>query len=142
MRFSAAFRIDKTQAELDFVDVDLGRDTPLFVDPFALSIRKDAWSYQCTQHVLSFFQTAIDAIHSGDDTCARQTLTNLSEPNETRLGLSRGEPSGRGIGGKQEYDLYAALRVRLETHGWAFRRSRLPPMATRMMASETSMRAS
>jgi len=34
------------------------------------------------------------------------------------------------------------LRVRLETQGWAFRRSRLPPMATRMMASETSIRAS
>ena len=39
-------------------------------------------------------------------------------------------------------EIVDVLRVRLESHGWAFRRSRLPPMATRMMASETSMRAS
>lgn len=36
----------------------------------------------------------------------------------------------------------AGLRARLEIHGWAFRRSRLPPIATRIMAFETSMRAS
>jgi hypothetical protein len=35
-----------------------------------------------------------------------------------------------------------ALRVRLENHGCAFRRRRLPPMATRIMAWETSMRRS
>ena len=34
------------------------------------------------------------------------------------------------------------LRVRLETHGWVFLRSKFPPMATRIMASETSRRAS
>ena len=36
----------------------------------------------------------------------------------------------------------AALRVRLETHGWVVRRSRFPPIATRIMACETSIRAS
>jgi len=40
-------------------------------------------------------------------------------------------------------DLYVqALRVRLEIHGWAFLRSRLLPMATKIMAFETSMRFS
>jgi hypothetical protein len=34
------------------------------------------------------------------------------------------------------------VRVRLETHGWVVRRSMLPPMATRIIASDTSMRAS
>jgi hypothetical protein len=34
------------------------------------------------------------------------------------------------------------LRVRLENHEWAFLRSRRPPMATRIMACETSMRCS
>ena len=41
MRFSEAFHLQKKQAELDFVDVELASDIPLFVDPFALSIRKD-----------------------------------------------------------------------------------------------------
>ena len=36
----------------------------------------------------------------------------------------------------------ALLRVRFEIHGWALRLSRLPPMATRIMAWETSIRRS
>lgn len=109
MRFSQAFGLNKMQAELDFVDIDLEGDTPLYVDPFALSIRKDNWSIRCTQHVVSFFQTAIDAIHSGDHDRAKAVLTNLSEPNETRLGKSEGKPRGRGVSGKQGSDLYEAL---------------------------------
>jgi hypothetical protein len=34
MKVSEAFTLGKAQAELDFVDVDLERDVPLFVDPF------------------------------------------------------------------------------------------------------------
>lgn len=109
MRFSQAFSLRKEQAELDFVDIDLEKDLPLFVDPFALSIRKDKWSYYCTQHIVSFFQTAIDAIHADDHDRAKRVLTNLSEPNETRLGMSAYEPSGRGVSGKQAFDLYEAL---------------------------------
>jgi hypothetical protein len=84
MKFSHTFGIQKTQAELDFVDIDLERDMPLFVDPFALSIRRDQWSYHCTQHIVSFFQAAIDAIHGDDHDRARRLLTNLSEPNARR----------------------------------------------------------
>lgn len=109
MKVSKAFGLKRTQAELDFVDVELDEDTPLFVDPFALSIRKDDWSYRCTQHVVSFFQAAISAVHSGNHDRARQILTNLSEPNETRLGVSTGKPNGRGVSGKQAFDLYEAL---------------------------------
>jgi hypothetical protein len=29
---------------LDFVDIDPENDLPLFVDPFALTVRKDEWS--------------------------------------------------------------------------------------------------
>lgn len=109
MRFTQAFGLAKTQAELDFVDIDLDSDIPLFLDPFALSIRKDAWSDYCTEHILGYFQAAIDAIHAGDTDRARQILSHLSEPNETRLGLSKGPPSGRGVSGKQALDLYDAL---------------------------------
>lgn len=109
MLFSEAFGLRKVQAELDFVDIDLEGDTPLYVDPFALSIRKDEWSERCTAHIRSFFQSVIDAIHNDDEATAHRILTNLSEPNETRLGKSRGEARGRGVSGKQEFDLYNAL---------------------------------
>ena len=47
--------------------------------------------------------------------------------------------AGAGTPAEQIAEL---LRDRLEIHGWAFLRSRLPPMATSIMASETSRRAS
>lgn len=108
-RFSQIFDLKKSQAQLDFVDVDPTVDTPLFLDPFALSIKEDDWSVRCTQHIVSFFQTAITAIKNGNPERAKAILRNLSEPNETCLGLSRGHPSGRGVGNMQAFDLYEAL---------------------------------
>jgi hypothetical protein len=108
MRFSEAFALDKIQAQLDFVDIELDRDLPLYVDPFAFSIRKDEWSSRCTRHIVSFFQSVIDAIHTGNYDKAKNILTNLSEPNETRLGKSVEKPQGRGVrpplGGQQNRD--------------------------------------
>ena len=43
---------------------------------------------------------------------------------------------------KSNYDRPYALRVRFGIHGWAFRLSKMPPMATRIMAWETSIRCS
>jgi len=39
--FSELFGLNKTQLQLDFVDVELDTDIPLFIDPFALSQRLD-----------------------------------------------------------------------------------------------------
>ena len=44
MDISRYFKLKKTQAELDFVNVDPTRDIPLFVDPYALEIKSDEWS--------------------------------------------------------------------------------------------------
>jgi hypothetical protein len=41
MKISEIFQLNKTQPELDFVDIDTNLDTPLFIDPFFLSIKKD-----------------------------------------------------------------------------------------------------
>jgi hypothetical protein len=107
--FAQRFRVNKKQAQLDFVDIDPDRDTPLFVDPFALSIREDIWSTTATDLIYSFFQEAIDSIRRGDRVRAQALLGTLSEPNETCLGLSKERPRGRGVSGKQAFDLYTAL---------------------------------
>ena len=85
MIFSEAFDLNKLQAELDFVDIELNVDTPLYVDPFALSIRKDDWSVRCTRHITSFFQSALTAIHDDDREAAELILNHLSEPNKTSV---------------------------------------------------------
>jgi hypothetical protein len=109
LRFSNVFDIKKRQSELDFVDVLVDTDIPLFLDPFSLKIGEDGWSKECNNLVVGFFQELIDAMRSGNEARAHELLTNLHEPNETRLGLSKGSPAGRGVGRKQAMSLYSAF---------------------------------
>lgn len=110
MRFSEYFKLNKSQAELDFVDVVLNRDTPLFIDPYAVGQSPDQWSTECHHLILDYFQKAIDAIREGKDDFAKQILNNLHEPQETKLGISKGKPRGRAIGANQSIDLYDRLK--------------------------------
>ena len=109
LRFSEHFQIGKTQAELDFVDIVSDEDLPLFIDPYTFSVRNDAWSEQCNNDIVSYFQALIDHIRAARENDALRLLGGLSEPNETCLGVSRGRPSGRGVGGLQAKQLYDAL---------------------------------
>jgi hypothetical protein len=109
MKFSEVFGLNWEQPELDFVDIDLTTDIPLYLDPFAICSRDDHWSRLCSEHIHNFFQTAIDLIRSGQEANAKHILNGLSEPNETHLGLSTGVSQGRGVSGKQAIDLYEAL---------------------------------
>jgi hypothetical protein len=108
--FSTHFGINKSQAELDFVDVDTDDDIPLFIDPYAFSKATDAWSLQCNELILSFFETILECIRTGDDARGRRLLDNLTEPNETCLGLSKGPPAGRGVGRMQADQLFDRIR--------------------------------
>lgn len=98
MKISETFGLNKTQHELDFVDVDTNRDKSLFIDPFFLSTRHDPWSISSSRTVKSFFQLAIDFIRNNKITDAKHLFSYLHEPNETCLGLSKLEPQGRGVG--------------------------------------------
>lgn len=107
--FSQFYCLDKSQPELDFVDINLEKDQPLFIDPYAIAMRGDEWSRRCNYHIVSFFQTVINKIRSGDEEEVKKILDQLHEPNETCLGLSTNNPQGRGVSGKQAIDLYEKL---------------------------------
>ncbi len=108
-RFSEIFGLGLEQPQLDFVDITPERDSPLFIDPFAISLKQDEWSETCNAHITHFFETALDFIRAGKEVEAKALLNGLSEPNETCLGVSTGEPAGRGVAGKQAFDLYESL---------------------------------
>lgn len=108
-RFSNHFHIGKKQAELDFVDILLDTDIRLYIDPFALSVEEDEWSKRCNNLIVGFFQDVVDSIRGQNLDRAKILLSNLHEPNETRLGQSSRKPRGRGVGGKQARDLYGAI---------------------------------
>ena len=109
--FSEYYGLDKSQYELDFIDVPINNgDLPLFIDPYAISRRNDQWSVDCHNSIVDFFQGIIDKIRLGEIEKSKYMLSGLREPNQTRLGLSIGEsPRGRGIGGDQAEILHHAL---------------------------------
>ena len=108
-RFSEFYSLKKTQADLEFVDVLLETDLPLYVDPYAFKIGKDTRSIICNDLVVDFFENVIEAIRAGKGFRSIILLRNLREPNSTRLGLSQGMPRGRGVGRDKASDLHERL---------------------------------
>lgn len=108
-RVSTYYKLNATQATLDFVDVRIVGDTPLFIDPLAISQIDAPWENSCTAAIQSYFQRVLDAISSGDKTKSIALLSQLSEDNSTRLGYSKSS-RGSGVGG----GLAAELHDRLE----------------------------
>ncbi|MCK4206229.1 hypothetical protein J3U99_15735 [Brucella pituitosa] len=109
-RFSKVFKISGNQSTLDFVDIDLSKDTRLYLDPYAIQIRDDEWSARCGDHIRSFFVEVLGALRDDNDHRVIHLLSQLHEPNETYLGESRGKPSGRGWGNDKAALLAQALR--------------------------------
>ncbi len=110
MRISRFFGLSKSQAELDFIDIDTRRDKFLFIDPFLLSNNKDEWSISVSHTIQSFFQYVLDNIRAGRLTEARVAFRHLNEPNDTCLGMSSGRPQGRGVGHDNADDLFNAIQ--------------------------------
>jgi hypothetical protein len=108
-RFSDHFGISRSQSQLDFVDIPLDTDIRLFVDPYALHVSPVDWLRTCGDLVANYFELLIQTLKARDEAKALGLLSNLHEPNETRLGLSKGAPSGRGWGRVQAKQLYERL---------------------------------
>lgn len=109
MKISTIFNLNKSQAELDFVDIDTNEDLPLFLDPFFLGKKQDNWSIDATLTLRSFFQRVIDLIRNGNENNAKELFEHLHEPNSTCLGMSIGNPRGRGVGNQDTDKIYDSL---------------------------------
>lgn len=99
-RASTYLGVRRGQAELDFVDVDVRGDVPLFINPGALRKSESEWSRHCVYLLHDFMEHVLGLIRRGDSDGARTLLTYLGEPNETHLGLSAfgEEARGRAVG--------------------------------------------
>lgn len=108
-RISSHYGLALTQGELDFVDVDVAGDTPLFISPGALRNLPSEWGHECVSLLQSYFGAVIGAIRSSDHARAKLLLRGLREPNETRLGLSKGLARGRALGSQSANEVWEAL---------------------------------
>lgn len=109
MKISKHFKLNKSQYELDFVDINTNEDLPLFLDPYYLSIRNDSWSLNATRTIQSFFSHFLTLMKNNQEGLARELFSHLHEPNETCLGMSIGVPSGRGIGTQDASDIFESI---------------------------------
>jgi len=109
MRISQIYNLNKTQAQLDFVDIDISQDTPLFIDPFFISIRTDNWSIETSRTIRDFFQKVIDFIREDNIREGKELFRHLHEPNTTCLGMSKGKPMGRGVGLGDTNDIFESI---------------------------------
>jgi hypothetical protein len=109
MRVSEHYDLGVGQPALDSVDVDVRRDSALFVDPRALLLLPTPWGEESVSLVQSYFAAVLDAIHAGDHTAARRLLSELHEPNDTRLGLSAGRAQGHALGEELAARAFEAL---------------------------------
>ncbi|MFF0428991.1 hypothetical protein ACFYUJ_31935 [Streptomyces sp. NPDC004520] len=98
MRVSEFYGIGRTQGSLDFVDVDISDDIPVYIDPGMIRHLPDDWGKECLIMLTTFFDSVLDAVRAGDKVRARHLLGHLGEPNETHLGFSAGRSAGRGFG--------------------------------------------
>ncbi len=108
-RVSERFELGLSQPQLDFVDVAIETDTRVFIDPRALLLLDTDWGHECVALLQHYFGCVLAAIKAGDPPRATNLLAKLHEPNETRLGLSRGRPAGRALGPELAGRLLAAL---------------------------------
>ncbi|WP_312335789.1 hypothetical protein [Anaerospora hongkongensis] len=97
MHFSNFFGLKiRGHEDIDFVDVNLKTDTRLFIDPCLIELTNDSFSKECTRVLDSFFKTIFDCCASNDNTRLYALLDFGHEPNETKLGLSQKQSSGKG----------------------------------------------
>jgi len=98
MRVSEYYTLGLTQPSLDFVDVRLDTDVPLFLDPTALHLLDTEWGARCRSLIHNYFSLVLECISNGEHNKAKRLLASLGEPNETHLGLSKSRSRGHGMG--------------------------------------------
>ncbi|MEE1131469.1 MAG: hypothetical protein UHX00_07630 [Caryophanon sp.] len=97
MKVSEYFNLNRTQNELDFVDIDINKDLPLFLDPYFLSIRQDRWSQEANATLENFFQYIL-ILFKKEKLIEAENLFKFTEPYETCLGVSKNSVRGKSLG--------------------------------------------
>jgi hypothetical protein len=110
VRASKFYKLGKTQASLKFIDVDIKNDIKLFINANAIRALGTDWAKECEANIESFFDAVVGSIRKGNDNQALKLLQQLREPNETHLGLSKGNSAGRGLGPKRAKEIWESLK--------------------------------
>lgn len=65
MKISEIFALNKQQHELDFINIDIDKEIPLFLDAYIFSVRDDVWARECNILIEDFFRKIHEYIKLG-----------------------------------------------------------------------------
>lgn len=108
--FNEYFNLNKSEAELEFINIPVNTDIELFIDPYVISKIPGVWYAEANNLIVDFFEKLVQNMHNGNQKEAFRLLSKLGEPNETHFGLSEEQPDGCGIGKEQALLLYNKLQ--------------------------------
>lgn len=112
VRVTDYYNLGATQSGVDFVDVDVYADVPVFIDPAAIRRQTGNWADACVLSLQTYFASLLKAIRASDTLGIRSLIVPLNEPNETHLGLSAGRSRGRSLGSEAKArELIDSLRA-------------------------------
>ena len=109
MLVSKYFKLNRTQATLDFLDIHIDKDIPVFVDPTALRALKTDWGHHCVSLLQNYFSSVLAAIREGHNERAKSLLSCLNERNEFHLGYSKKKSRGHALGPASAEDIWKSL---------------------------------
>ena len=107
---SSIYNLNKTQLELDFVNIDIEKDIPLFIDSTLIAKCNSDFTVACNDLLQDFFSYLIGLLKNNMDNKARMICTRIGEVNETHLGLSKNKSRGKGIGQSGTLDIFTQLK--------------------------------
>lgn len=106
MKISETLNINKSQFELDFIDIDIENDIPLFIDPVYISKANTPMINKMYSTLDNFFSYLIELINTNHISEARKIFLNLNEVNDIHLGLSKSKSRGNGVGEKYQDKIF------------------------------------
>lgn len=114
MHFTNFFNINNSNGhrDLNFIDIDLDKDTKLFIDPSLINGLLDDFCENSNNTITSFFNCIFDNFKNNNTEALKLLLNYGHEPNETKLGMSSGKPKGKGTTSDGLYDIFKDIAHR------------------------------
>jgi len=97
MHFSQAYNLEiEGHSDINFIDVNLLKDTKLYIDPYRIEHTNDTFALKANEIIKDYFSCVFKCCLNEEIPTLKTLLNFAHEPNETKLGLSSGKPRGRG----------------------------------------------
>lgn len=114
--FSSAVNLNiRGHADIDFVDIPINTDAPLFLDVERIEAAEASeLSKDCMKAIVDYFHELVQAVQSDDNTRLHNLIDGGGECNEFHLGYSQRQSRGRG---SSATILYPIIRQMID-HGY------------------------